>query len=1028
MALTVGDYHAKSGVALLGHTLPNLFRAAVESGPDGVAFADGHTSWSWREWWEASEALARGLQEHGVTAGEVVVAQVPNSHDFLVLHIAVAAVGAVLLPVHGNNGPLDLVTLVRRSEARVVVVPAERVTPELEESAAVVLVTGSRRRERHSTVRDLMAEFAGVRARPVQVRPDDPFLLLPSSATTSLRPKISMHSHDGLLSNAAAVVVAGPPRRTDSIISASPFSHLFGLLSVHVSLFARTTQLLLSAWDSERLISLTRAAVDSVVLFAVPTQLRDLLTRLDEVSAGDGDASDGGPRESVRLREVRTGGSKVSSALVDGLRRHCAASVVVQWGMSELGAGLFTSAHDPDEVATRSIGRPVPGARVRVVREDVDCAPGDVGELWVASPYAFRGYLGDAELSARTLPADGWLRTGDLASVDAGGLVAFHGRIAELIDVGGQKFSSIEVEELLADLPGIGPAAVVGRPDPRLGEYPCVVVTEGSTVTLRDVTEHLVTKGVARYKMPVDIVVLPAIPRTATGKIARRRLADLVAEFPAQPPGRTVGPADSASLLDLVMARARAVIAELSGDAITTELMRHTPFRDQGLTSLGAVRLANELGEATGLALASTAVFTHPTPAALAVYLAGAHDLVDAATLKIDFAAEGRLADDIVPAAEVVAAVTEPRHLLLTGATGFVGAFLLRDLVRDTGAVVHCLVRGATERDALARLRANLSYYRLAVDPPRIQIVLGDLAQPRLGLTEERFDDLARRLDGVYHAGGEVNWLLPYQELRAANVSGTEEILRLAARHRTVPVHHISTIGVFGTAGAGEVPLRPADPTGPPEALDSGYRQSKWVAEEMIDIARSRGLPVSMYRVDAVCGDQVNGACQTRDFVWLSVKGMVQARSAPCDLGGAFRMVPADYVSGVVTVLSRGMAGGTFHVQNDTALSFATLVRQLRSCGYQIENLDAVDWAERVRADLHNVLNPLLDTFQTITATGAGDLPPLDTSATLAAGGIACPAITPELVETYVTFFVTTGFLPAPNTAPAAAAVALRPA
>ncbi len=1007
-------------MALLGHTLPNLFRAAVESDPDGVAFADGRRSWSWQEWWEAAEALARGLQERGVTAGEVVVAQVPNSHDFLVLHSAVAAIGAVLLPVHGNNGPRELVTLVRRSQARVVVVPAEQVTPELAESAAVVLVTGSHRREPHSAVRDLIEEFADARARPVRVRPDDPFLLLPSSATTSLRPKISMHSHDGLLSNAAAVVVTGSPRRTDSIISASPFSHLFGLLSVHVSLFARTTQLLLSAWDSERLISLARAAVDSVVLFAVPTQLHDLLARLDDVDA----------QKSIRLREVRTGGSKVSSALVEGLRRRCAASVVVQWGMSELGAGLFTSAHDPDEVATRSIGRPVPGARVRVVREDVDCVPGDVGELWVASPYAFRGYLGDAELSASTLPADGWLRTGDLASVDADGLVAFHGRIAELIDVGGQKFSSIEVEELLADLPGIGHAAVVGRPDPRLGEYPCLVVTEGATVTLRAVTEHLVTKGMARYKMPVAIVVLPAIPRTATGKIARRRLADLVADFAAQQPGRSVGPADSASLLELVMAGARTVIAELSGDAAPTEvradLMQHATFRDHGMTSLGAVRLAHELGEATGLALTSTAIFDHPTPAALAAYLAGAHDLVDAATPKIDFAAEVRLADDIIPAAEVVAAVAEPDHLLLTGATGFVGAFLLRDLVRDTGAVVHCLVRGATERDALARLRANLAYYRLAVDPTQIQIVLGDLAQPRLGLTEERFDDLARRLDGVYHAGGEVHWLRPYQELRAANVSGTEEILRLAARHRTVPVHHISTIGVFGAADAGEAPLRPADPTGPPEALDSGYRQSKWVAEKVIDIARSRGLPVSMYRVDAVCGDQVNGACQTRDFVWLSVRGMVQARSAPRDLGGAFRMVPADYVSGVVTALSRNEAGGTFHVQNDTALSFATLVRQLRSFGYQIEDLDAGDWAERVRADLDNVLSPLLDTFQAITAPDAGELPPLDTSATLAAGGIPCPAITSELVETYVKFFMRTGFLPESNTAPTAAVVAER--
>src|SRR6201999_438793 len=130
----------------------------------------------------------------------------------------------------------------------------------------------------------LARDFVGARPNPVRVRPDDPFLLLPSSATTSLRPKISMHAHDGVLSNAAAVVAAGGLRRGDSVLSASPFTHLFGLLSVHASLFARTTQLLSPGWDPDRVLALARDA-RAVVLFAVPTQVRDLIARVDETDA-----------------------------------------------------------------------------------------------------------------------------------------------------------------------------------------------------------------------------------------------------------------------------------------------------------------------------------------------------------------------------------------------------------------------------------------------------------------------------------------------------------------------------------------------------------------------------------------------------------------------------------------------------------------------------------------------------------------------------------------------------------------------
>ncbi|WP_455409908.1 thioester reductase domain-containing protein [Streptomyces hiroshimensis] len=478
-------------------------------------------------------------------------------------------------------------------------------------------------------------------------------------------------------------------------------------------------------------------------------------------------------------------------------------------------------------------------------------------------------------------------------------------------------------------------------------------------------------------------------------------------------------------LLDLVRGEMAAVLGRTDPGAI--EATR--PFQEVGFDSLTSVELRNRLGAGTGLRLPSTLVFDRPTPAALAAYLRDAllESVAGAGTSArhtVDFAAEVRLAEDVRPAAEVVRGADDPVEVFLTGATGFLGAFLLRDLMRSTRATVHCLVRGEDEAGALRRLRANMEWYRIwdEVDPSRLRILVGDLAAPRLGLTEERFDALARSVDVVYHAGATVHWLRPYTELKAANVDGTEEVLRLAARHRTVPVHYVSTVGVFAGAVTEGVPLKVDDVTGPAEILPTGYVQSKWVAEQMIGLARERGLPVSVYRVDVISGDQVNGACQTRDFVWLSLKGLIQAGAVPDNLAGAVHAVPVDYVSSAIVTISREGAhtGGTYHLYNPSALSFTQFADHLRSFGYALDDLDWRTWRARVTSDPDNAMTPLLEAFEVMVSDSGSFYPPFDTSDTEAAlrgTGVECPELSGELFGKYVDFFVEEGWFPRPRPA-----------
>ncbi|MFJ8844673.1 type I polyketide synthase [Streptomyces cyaneofuscatus] len=474
-------------------------------------------------------------------------------------------------------------------------------------------------------------------------------------------------------------------------------------------------------------------------------------------------------------------------------------------------------------------------------------------------------------------------------------------------------------------------------------------------------------------------------------------------------------------VLDVVVVAAAAVLGHGGPSSVGAD----QPFAQLGFDSLTAVELRNRLAADLGLPLPTTVVFDHPTPRAMAEYLrpalagettADAPAAEDARTYRDEI----RLDDDIQAADRVVRHADDPAEILLTGATGFLGAFLLRDVMRQTRGTVHCLVRAADEADGLRRLRENLQWYRVwdDIDPDRLRVLTGDLAQPRLGLGEDVFDELARTVDVVYHAGATVHWLHPFTTLKEANVGGTREILRLAARHRTVPVHYLSTTGVFAGEQAQGRPLAVDDPTGPAEALPSGYLRTKWVAEQVIGLARDRGLPVSVYRVDVISGDQVNGACQTRDFVWLSLRGLLQAGAVPAGLTAEVPLTPVDYVSAAVVALSQQpeTADGTFHLYNQSHLGFADFIGELRANGHRLDEVDWDTWSSLIRSDPDNAMLPLVEAFEMMARNNAVFYPPVDTSVAeraLADTGVTCPEMTVELFRRYVDFFVDADFLPA---------------
>jgi thioester reductase-like protein len=380
---------------------------------------------------------------------------------------------------------------------------------------------------------------------------------------------------------------------------------------------------------------------------------------------------------------------------------------------------------------------------------------------------------------------------------------------------------------------------------------------------------------------------------------------------------------------------------------------------------------------------------------------------------------------------------TDPQNVFLTGATGFVGAFLLRELLDKTRANIHCLVRAADPEEGLKRLNRVLITYGLWEDShqDRIIPIAGDLAKPLLGMEAGQFNELAGKIDTIYHNGALVNMIYPYSELKAANVLGTQEALRLACEKRLKPLHYISTLSVFNGISGDQI-AEENEPSVSPD-LDDGYSLSKWVAERLVTIARGRGIPASIYRPGRITGHSQSGSYSTSDLFSKMIKGCIELGGAP-DLDLTIDMTPVDYVCKAIVYLSKQETSlnKNFHLVSEEGLEWKTVVSCIRSAGYHLDELTYHEWLDRLKQSIDilsdHMLAPLLPGFreedtqienhqdeedviqeeeEEMTERGGN----MGTIVQLALAGIYCPSVNRGLIDKYLSYFVEVGFLGAPQ-------------
>jgi thioester reductase-like protein len=456
-----------------------------------------------------------------------------------------------------------------------------------------------------------------------------------------------------------------------------------------------------------------------------------------------------------------------------------------------------------------------------------------------------------------------------------------------------------------------------------------------------------------------------------------------------------------------------------------------------------AVELLNRIESQLGVSVPTADVMSGPTVAKLAALLAGSFGGSAPPTeseeqenpVASDSAAEMRAAvrwdHEIEANLPTVsgASVIGPSAILLTGATGFLGAYLLRELLERTNADIYCLVRAADPETALNRIEENLNRYgqRRSGHAARIIPVTGDLEKARFGFSEKQFNALAQTIDVIHHCGALVRHLSPYASQETANVAGTREILRFASSVKMKPVHYVSTLAVFNLDGSPEDRvIHEADEPDDVASLMGGYAESKWVAEAVVRLAGAKGVPVAIYRPGLITGDSVTGVSTPDDFIWRLVRDCIELGAAP-DTPTPLYLTPVNYVAAGIAQLSIQPVsiGGIYHLINPCSPTLRDILSFARSIGYPMREIPLAEWEKmaataRAGAAEANSLRPYLLLYPEAkkeSLRNATRMPRFDCSAALTAltgSGIKCPPVDEAMLRLVFEQFVQSGSWPAP--------------
>lgn len=656
-----------------------------------------------------------------------------------------------------------------------------------------------------------------------------------------------------------------------------------------------------------------------------------------------------------------------------------------------------------------SCGRPLGDSNVRIVDADteMEVTDGHTGEIWVGGAGLAQGYWNKSEQSRATFGArlvdapettTPFLRTGDIGFVHGGELFVC-GRLKDMMIIRGQNIYPEDIEALTRQAcPTLRRNGVVAFSSGEGSEADITLVAE--VARGRDMPDEAELVRVIREGLQVPVARVVFVPprsvaRTSSGKVRRARTRELLEAGQIQVLADTrhalggQGAKSGTDGYELELLKDRYGISGeedftlIEAGIDSLDLVVFLSWIKDSLIERGAADLARQVNPKLIAAISIRNMFAiarqfEDAPETAAQMLSGFFATAFEARMAEERA---KMQADRHYQTQNLRAPAAPEQkigTLITGGTGFLGPFLIDALLRQSGDDLHVLVRARDTTQAHQRVRKafceNITEpaQRAAFDK-RVQVVLGDLEAPRLGLEAGKWRWLAEGADTIYHNGAMVNYLRTYDTMRAANVAGTSEVLDLCFDGREKVLNYISTTFIFGWASKDF--LYETDRNDTMDKLDFGYSQSKWVAEQKVLSATDQGLRARVFR-PALITPGLTGGGGNLDITIRLLSFMIKHRIG-VTAGNQVSFMPADITADNIVAIAEddSTIGRTFHVVRDDLETLEMITDKIsEKTGASFELFDLPEFVPEVirrctRADpLYPLLDFLVDSVDNITS------------------------------------------------------------
>src|SRR5260221_7043290 len=812
-------------------TLVSLFARQAARYPQNVAVRYLHEELSYLELDQKSSQLAHYLIARGIKPGMLVPIWLNRSVEWLVAVIGIVKTGAAYVPIDPAY-------------------PVKRAAYIIDDTGAPIVITskscGMQLDNGENTELFYIEQLSSLSGLPVYqpdvaVAPDDLAYIIYTSGSTG-KPKGVMVSHQSIQH-----LVTWHNTKFD--VRASSRLSLVAGLAFDISVWETWSALtagasLYIATDEDRTgsVALLEYFCRNQIThgFAPTVLVPSLIGHCNGLI-------------SLQLRCLFTAGEQLKPVLTAGLPFE----LVDYYGPTECTVyATGRIVEDRDGQFVSSIGKPIANTRVYILNDQVKLLPpGAVGELCISGTALAKGYFNNKELTEKSFvdhpyhPGEKIYRTGDLARWLPDGNIQFLGRRDSQVKIRGFRVELGAVERVLTRIARIKDAVMITGDNAESNKYLVAFIVsekDATTVDIAGVRQQL-KQELPGYMIPAQVIPVNKIPVTENGKTDRKRLAEL-----AETDSREV------LLSEPPTNETEQIMVDIWSETLRRPIVNITDnFFDIGGDSLLVAVVVTAMARRLSVKIYMRDIYQHPVLQQLADLLIARAKETGAAVPREDVEPYVELKNDVYLAPGTVFAggfdperAKNPSAIFLTGATGFVGIHLLQELLDTTHADVYCLVRAQDAFHAMEKINHCFAEYRIegdAAQRQRIIPVIGDLTVSFLGLSPDRFDFLSRHIDIIYHSGSSVNFIEPYSYMKAPNVTGLREIIRLAGAARTKCLALLSTISVYSWGHVFTHKTTMFETDGIEQNLlavskDIGYVRSKWGMEPIADLASTEVL------------------------------------------------------------------------------------------------------------------------------------------------------------------------------------------